>query len=93
LLAPVGTYDGTNGHADGRATSGALDMAGNVSEIVADCEYPELPCKDGPCIDPQPHLTTPCLYQAFGGALQNAVALTTTSRGRDGIPGFRCARR
>ena len=93
LPAPVGTYDGSNGHGDGRATSGALDMAGNVAEIVADCEHPESPCKDGPCVDPEPHLTTPCLYEAFGGALQNPDDLITTSRGRSGTAGFRCAKR
>ncbi|HPH66341.1 MAG TPA: SUMF1/EgtB/PvdO family nonheme iron enzyme [Kofleriaceae bacterium] len=52
--APVGTFDGTHGFGDGSSPWGVHDMAGNVSEIMADSidlnaeGYPDC----GACIDP-----------------------------------------
>ena len=35
--SPVNAFDGTNGHLDGSSPMGLQDMAGNVSELTADC--------------------------------------------------------
>jgi formylglycine-generating enzyme required for sulfatase activity len=89
----VGTYDGTQGHGDGRSPWGALDMAGNVAEIVADCEYPLVPCKDAPCVDPPPHVAARCLYMAHGGSVQRPEDMAAMYGGRTSSNGFRCALR
>lgn len=92
--APVGLYDGTNGFGDGRSPWGVFDMAGNVDEIVADCRTAYTPCPGGTCVDPAPASAraSRCEPIARGGGLGGERQLQTTTRGRPGMAGFRCAR-
>jgi formylglycine-generating enzyme required for sulfatase activity len=94
----VGTYDGANGHRDGRSPWGLFDMAGNAAEFVLGCLNDYHPCKGGPCVDPpgEPaRKKQPCDYIARGDDYLGTTAdeLTTSRRERSpGEDGFRCAR-
>jgi formylglycine-generating enzyme required for sulfatase activity len=94
----VGTYDGTNGHGDGRSPWGVFDMAGNVAELVLGCLNDYHACNGGPCVDPPgevPRKNQPCDFIDRGGnygAFQ-AERLSTSFRARSpGEDGFRCIR-
>jgi formylglycine-generating enzyme required for sulfatase activity len=93
---PVGTFDGTNGHADGSSPWGLYDMAGNAEEAVADCWYDYKPCNGGPCIDPPPYPKQPnqdeCGGISRGGSIEGDIQLRTTNRTLIQPGGFRCAR-
>jgi formylglycine-generating enzyme required for sulfatase activity len=91
----VGSYDGTNGHGDGRSPWGVHDMAGNVNELVADCLKDYVPC-EGPCVDP-PAVTVSaageqCVIIARGGGVTSQRKLRTFDRSMSSSGGFRCAR-
>ena len=92
----VGTYDGTNGHGDGRSPWGVLDMAGNASEHVVGCYNDYHPC-DGPCVDPPGEPARK--GQSCGGIVRGGAAepkaewLTTSVRETSPkMTGFRCVR-
>ena len=96
--APVGTFDGTHGFGDGSSPWGVHDMAGNVSEIMADVadvsESPYLDC--GSCIDPLMlkignyafHVT-----RGSSGTVTYDAGSTARGGGTGVIEGFRCAYR
>jgi formylglycine-generating enzyme required for sulfatase activity len=94
--ARVGTFDGTGGFGDGSSPWGVHDMAGNVSEIMADVTdayetpYPEC----GDCIDPVMVMTGARAYHVIRGS-SGLMDRVTTFRGGDTgvIEGFRCAYR
>jgi len=94
----VATFDGTEGHRDGRSPWGAFDMAGNVAEFVLGCLNDYHPCKDGPCVDPpgEPaRKNEPCDYIERGGDYRafQPERLTTSNRAQSpGEAGFRCVR-
>lgn len=93
--APVGSYDGSGDLGDGRSPWGVFDMAGNVSEVVADCWNSYEPCSGGVCTDPAPAPPFPdgrCEEVARGGGLNADKQLMTTYQGRAIGAGFRCAR-
>jgi len=89
---PVGTYDGTNGHADGRSPWGVFDMAGNAEELVADCDYAYKPCDGGSCLDPPPRVEPQCRPLQRGGGIEGQRQLRTINRDTGDSAGFRCAR-
>jgi len=95
---PVGTFDGTNGHADGSSPWGLYDMAGNAEEAVADCWYDYKPCNGGPCVDPPAHVKQQnqddCGGISRGGAaVEGELQLRSTNRKFYDPDGFRCAKR
>lgn len=98
--APVGTFDGTRGFGDGSSPWGVHDLAGNVSEIMADTTdsratpYPDC----GACIDPETPATAQRIFHIVRGPSAAAVtndASIAVRRGGAGvhIEGFRCAYR
>lgn len=96
--APVGTFDGTRGFADGSSPWGVHDMAGNVSEIMADTtDSPETSYSDcGACIDPVTILAGKGIYhvtRVSSGAVTNDRGITARGGGTGVIEGFRCAYR
>jgi formylglycine-generating enzyme len=95
-LAPVGSFR------DGATPQGLLDMAGNVSEWVADVL--ELDAAGRPVgypgdavVDPKPAATSGGFHVVRGGSFQDApmwlrtAARDTTSAPRPAWVGFRCA--
>jgi formylglycine-generating enzyme required for sulfatase activity len=94
--APVGTFDGTHGFGDGSSPWGVHDMAGNVSEIMADVtDAYETPYPDcGVCVDPvmvtvgvdSYHVT-----RGSSGMIDHEMGITTRSGSLGTIEGFRCA--
>ncbi len=99
--APVGTFDGTHGFGDGSSPWGVHDMAGNISEIMADTtDDAETPYPDcGACIDPVAMAAT--RERSFhirrgpsAGAAVNDASIAVRAGGA-GVPleGFRCAYR
>ena len=96
LPVPVGTYDGTAGHGDGRSPWGLFDMSGNASEHVLGCSNDYHPCTGGPCVDPpgEPaRKNQPCGIIVRGGSSGDMKApLTTSHRADSGSSGFRCVR-
>jgi formylglycine-generating enzyme required for sulfatase activity len=92
---PVGTFDGTGGHGDGRSPWGVHDLAGNVNEIVAGCYSDAAACK-GTCKDPGPRQSPPgarCETGVRGGGTEGEHALRSSQRRQLSSSGFRCARR
>jgi len=94
--APVGTFDGTHGFGDGSSPWGVHDMAGNVSEIMADFftePYPSC----GACTDPVVLASsdpTQKNYRSIRGFHAQADSLRSSLRyGGSSFEGFRCAYR
>jgi formylglycine-generating enzyme required for sulfatase activity len=92
-MAPVGSFDGSGGLLDGSSPWGVHDLAGNESEMVADCFVPYAAC-DPVCRDPRATAETSCKRALRGGSWaaeaqrqRGAVRQAATSAG-----GFRCAR-
>lgn len=99
--APVGTFDGTHGFGDGSSPWGVHDMAGNVSELMADAyskPYAGCACvgKDcGPCVDPFVPVSKGTTLRTLRSIHSEAMYLSTYQRVRTNnrIDGFRCAYR
>ncbi len=92
--APVGTFDGTHGFGDGSSPWGVHDMAGNVSEIMADTTSYSAPYSDcGTCVDPVLLKTGENTYHVTRGS-SGAISLDSSITFRTGrtrvIEGFRC---
>lgn len=90
----VGTYDGTNGHADGSSPWGLFDMAGNAAEHVADCGFAYEPCSGAVCKDPPPAPPRQGSCEVVsrgGGAVNGPRQLRTIDRAAT-AGGIRCAR-
>ena len=96
LPVPIGLFDGSPGHGDGRSPWGLFDMSGNANEHVLGCSNDYHPCTGGPCVDPpgEPaRKNQPCGITTRGGSSYDAKAqLTTSYRSDNGGAGFRCAR-
>jgi formylglycine-generating enzyme required for sulfatase activity len=92
-LAPVGSFDGTDGRLDGTSPFGVHDLAGNGSELVDDCMRPYSPCHRG-CIDPivigEPDCERAARYNDFT-SLRSGLR-TSLRQAMVGGAGFRCAR-
>jgi sulfatase modifying factor 1 len=90
LLAPVGTYP------DGASEAGVLDLAGNVSEWVADWFAPDFYARS-PRVDPCGPDTGGLRvlrggsYRALPFALRNAARAAAPEGTREADVGFRCA--
>jgi formylglycine-generating enzyme required for sulfatase activity len=90
LLAPVGTYP------DGASEAGVLDLAGNVSEWVADWFAPDFYARS-PRVDPRGPETGGLRvlrggsYRALPFALRNAARAAAPEGTREADVGFRCA--
>ncbi len=96
--APVGTFDGTHGFGDGSSPWGVHDMAGNVSEIMADTtDSPETSYPDcGACIDPVvvvPGGDSYHVTRVSSGAVSHNSGITSRGGSTGVIEGFRCAYR
>lgn len=91
--SPVGSFDGTGGFLDGSSPWGVHDLAGNVGEIVADCErHPYEPC-EGPCRDPLVASRPGCKRMVRTSSwTSDDVDLRATWRLGGPGGGFRCAR-
>ena len=90
-LAPVGSFDGTNGRGDDSSPFGLHDMSGNAPELTSSCSRPYKACPDV-CDDPGPatsrcgHAGRWASYSALSSKLQ------TYFRGGFAVRrGFRCA--
>jgi formylglycine-generating enzyme required for sulfatase activity len=92
LESPVGSFDGTGGRLDGSSPWGVHDLAGNVEEIVADCEHRYKPC-DGPCRNPKVAVTPSCkpMVRTSDWSSDRMDLRSTWRMGGPG-GGFRCAR-
>jgi formylglycine-generating enzyme required for sulfatase activity len=96
--APVGTFDGTHGFGDGSSPWGVHDMAGNVSEIMADVtDAYETPYPDcGACVDPvmvKAGVDSYHVTRGSSGMVDHDMGITTRSGSLGTIEGFRCAYR
>jgi iron(II)-dependent oxidoreductase len=91
--APVGTFDGTNGHGDDASPSGMHDATGNADEMLADCYAPYVACTDA-CPGSAPsHSDTSCIHAMRpGNFARDRKYVTASARGRGNHGGFRCAR-
>jgi formylglycine-generating enzyme required for sulfatase activity len=93
-LAPVGSFHGANGLGDDSSPWGVHDMAGNASELVADCWAEHYtPCK-GACRDPQGP-SAPCALRTLRHAdwAGRAAGVRAAVRQEvDFASGARCAR-
>src|SRR5262249_10545055 len=90
---PVGTFDGTAGHGDGASPWGVHDMAGNATEVVADCYQKYTACSDA-CVDPKPAPPDPtCTPVGRGGDAADVARFLRSSERLvvDVSFGFRCA--
>jgi formylglycine-generating enzyme required for sulfatase activity len=91
--APVGSFDGTAGLLDGSSPWGVHDLAGNTSEVVADCFAPYSTC-DPVCVDPLIKTETAC-KRALRGASWSGSRIRqrgATRQEATSATGFRCAR-
>ncbi|MBK9031298.1 MAG: SUMF1/EgtB/PvdO family nonheme iron enzyme [Myxococcales bacterium] len=88
--APVGTFDGTGGHGDGRSPWGVHDLAGNAAEYVADCYVEPYPAC-APCADPVVRREDCAAGERGGSWASPADHITASSRQMAASPGFRCA--
>ena len=96
--APVGTFDGTHGFGDGSSPWGVHDMAGNVSEIVADTtDSPDTLYGDcGACIDPVTMKTGKGTYhvtRGSSGTVTHDMGIASRGGSTGTLEGFRCAHR
>ncbi|HPH66342.1 MAG TPA: SUMF1/EgtB/PvdO family nonheme iron enzyme [Kofleriaceae bacterium] len=94
--APVGTFDGTHGFGDGSSPWGVHDMAGNVSEIMADFfTEPYQDCKA--CNDPTvlpPEIPEKKQDRSVRSFHTDSDSLRSTLRyGGPAFEGFRCVYR
>ena len=96
--APVGTFDGTHGFGDGSSPWGVHDMAGNVSEIVADttddAETPYPDCEA--CVDPVTMKTGKGTYhvtRGSSGTVTHDMGIASRGGSTGTLEGFRCAHR
>ena len=93
--APVGTFDGTNRFGDGSSPWGVHDMAGNVSEVMADTtdsyDAPYSDCSG--CVDPFMQKTSEHAHhvtRGSSGTVTHDMGVTARGGGPGVTEGFRC---